>query len=160
MAKLRELLGQYAVAALWTAGLTVLGIIGSLLLNYDRREPFLYAKVTLSPIPAKAGQAILVRREIVWLRHCEREGEVWREIVRPNGTISQYDRRYTRVPSDLGLQIVENPFWLDAAVLDNAENEGTALFRLSVIFHHCGITSGFRPIHGPRLEIPFRVVRP
>ena len=130
-----------------------------MLISYDRREPFLSSRVALLPAPVIAGGMIIVKREVVWLRFCEGEGEVWREIVRPNGTISQYDRRYTRVPEKLGLQVVENVVHLDPAVLDNAENEGVATFRVQVLFHHCGVTSRFSPVRGPLLELPFRVVR-
>lgn len=159
MKGLRAIFGQYAGGAISAGSLSVVAVVAMLLVGYDRRTPFIYSKITLSPIPAVAGGEVMVRREIVWLRHCEGEGEVWREIIRPNGTISQYDRRYTRVPAELGLQVVVNRFSLDPAVLDNAEDEGVAVFRLSAVFHRCGITSSFSPVHGPVAEIPFHVKR-
>lgn len=145
------------IAAVGIALVSLCGTVGTLLLNYDRRTPFIYSRVTLTPVPAVAGQLITIHREVVWLRQCEGAGEVWREIIRPNGGVSQYDRRYTRLPEKLGMQVVTNSFVLDEDVLDNGETEGTAIFRVSVWFHDCGWTSKLYAVAGPILEIPFKV---
>lgn len=132
----------------WPAIISI-ALAGSII--YDRRAPYEYISTDIEPQPAHAGDMVTVRRQGMWLRRCEGEGDVWREIVKTNKAVVSYDRGYTRIPYDLGYQEAESRFRLDPMA------PGHAKFRGRLMFWRCGLTSRIWPIEIPFQEVEFEV---
>lgn len=134
-----------------TVAIPVLIATLTICLVWDRRDPFEYESTAIRPEPAHAGQDIIVRRAVVWHRQCV--GEAFTEIVGPDRVINTYDRG-VRYPSDLGYTVAERNITLPKQMPD-----GWAIYRGSIRFSHCGLTSWIHPIEVQYQERSFEVRR-
>lgn len=132
-------------------------LAGVALLQYDRRAPFQYIDTEIAPTRAAEGSTVTVTRKVEWQRPCD--GEIYREVVNPNGLVSHYDRGYRPFPATLGTQTATSSFTLPPIMLAPNETQGTATYRGRVRFADCGLSSRLWPIEIPFIEVPFEVVK-
>lgn len=124
-------------------------------LHFDRMPPLEYIRTELSPSPAVEGGSLTVTRYVNWTRKCD--GEIYRELVRPNGQLVNYTKNYRPYPYRLGEQSGSTTFRLPTMLM-SGEQSGVAIYRGRLRFLNCGVTSRWWPIEVSFQEVSFPVV--
>lgn len=136
--------------------LPAIAICIGLFLIFDRMEPIEYIDREISPNPAVEGQVVTIRRLVDWKRKCD--GDVFQEIVKPDGTLAFYDRAYRPLPYHLGQQATESQLQLPVKMLTSDTQVAKAKSRGRILFRACGLTSRIFPIEVVLKEVEFDVV--
>lgn len=126
-----------------------IALAGAILVAYDRRPPFVYISTEMSPAVVMPGQSITVRRHVDWHRQCE--GIAYTEIVSSDRIVTIYDPG-TRYPFELGDTYADRTISLPLTI-----RPGNVLYRGSIQFRQCGITSRLWPIEIPYQDRMFEV---
>lgn len=146
----RSMVGQHFVAAI---SVIVLFFGGLLLLSLDRRPPVIPVEGQILPVPVIPGRPAKIVWENNWVRQCE--GVVSREVVGPDRVIRPYMSYRSRIPNKLGYQTSETIFTMPLA-----SPPGEHMYRATIRFYDCGVTSWLVPIEVDVPVIYFDVSSP
>lgn len=135
----QEAIRRNAWPAIAAAGVLMFGAVGAIAIKTDRAAPLTMIEGHIMPDTVSSGERVTVRWQVDWRRICE--GELSRQLIGSDKIVRAYQKRFVRIPVNVGTQYSDTPFKLPPGL-----PAGETTYEGIIRFRDCGITSRFVPL--------------